>query len=158
MLNDKYSNLPAQAGLLAYVRTLQEKTHAIGMLEALEGEVFDKDFANFKKALSAKVESWLAEIITDQFPSSCTTAGEACRDDVQKIIENLTDALNSLTVVKITLAFRPTEKFINTLVTSLRKDFGDRIVLDISYDPAIIGGAVIEYKGKYIDNSIKHAI
>lgn len=73
-------------------------------------------------------------------------------------LEELQKKLESLPVLKITLAFLPSRKSIERIVNFIRKESGEKIILDIFIDPEIVGGAILEYRGKYLDFSLKNEV
>jgi F0F1-type ATP synthase delta subunit len=65
--------------------------------------------------------------------------------------EKLAKALESLRVVKLVLAFLPSEEFLEKMIAWLEKQTGEKAVFDISVKEEIIGGAIFEYEGEYRD-------
>jgi len=66
--------------------------------------------------------------------------------------------LLSIKPVKITLATDPDGLLIDNIYDWALQLFGDPVILDISYDPIILGGAVIAYGGLYYDGSLLAAL
>lgn len=70
-------------------------------------------------------------------------------------IEKITKLISDIPVITVTVAFEPTYKTLKSMsewfVINLNKHF----VFDIIVDPAIIAGSVINFKGKFIDLSIR---
>lgn len=50
------------------------------------------------------------------------------------------------------LAFSPSREFVKRISQFVREG-GEKIILDIAVNPEIIGGTILEYKGKYLDSS-----
>lgn len=72
--------------------------------------------------------------------------------------ENLKKYLLKIPQIKIEIAFEPTEEFILKISSWLEKNFGEKIILDLISNPEIVGGAIIEYKGKYLNFSLAKEI
>ncbi len=68
--------------------------------------------------------------------------------------EELKKYLHSLPQIKLELAFVPSKKFLIKVKKWLKETTGQEIVLDIIVNPEIVGGANIEYQGKYLDCSL----
>jgi F0F1-type ATP synthase delta subunit len=71
-----------------------------------------------------------------------------------EFLENLKIKLDSLPLLKMTLAFSPTQSTIEKISQFLENKLGKKIILDISYNPEILGGAILEYRGKYLNLSL----
>lgn len=76
----------------------------------------------------------------------------------QTFFDNLKKYLQSLPQIKIEVAFPPEKKFIDKVFLWLKKEFNQKLILDLVFNPKIIGGAVIEYKGKRINLSLAKKI
>ncbi len=68
--------------------------------------------------------------------------------------KKLAKTLESLPVVKLTLAFLPSEEFLEKLTDWLGEQIGKMAVVDINVREEVIGGATFEYKGEYRDYSL----
>jgi F0F1-type ATP synthase delta subunit len=77
---------------------------------------------------------------------------------IKTFVAKMQDAIKTAPLLTVTLAFEPSEKVLRTLsdwfVMNLKKQF----LLDIQIDPTIIAGALIRYKGQYLDVSSKPLI
>lgn len=71
-----------------------------------------------------------------------------------EFLEVLQRKLEALPVFKITIAFSPSPQIIRRIIQFLRKETKEKVILDINVDPEIVGGAIFEYKGKYLDFSL----
>lgn len=61
-------------------------------------------------------------------------------------------------VVSLTLAFEPTEKILKDISFWFIKRLNTKVILDIDYERAFIGGALISYGGRYKDYSLREKI
>jgi F0F1-type ATP synthase delta subunit len=75
------------------------------------------------------------------------------RKDVSDFFKGLIRTLEEIPVVRLTLAFLPSDEFLTKLAAWLRKQTGKRVVVDIIVDEQIIAGCKFEYKGEYRDFS-----
>jgi len=71
-----------------------------------------------------------------------------------EFLDELRNYLLSLPKIKLTLAFQPNKEFLKQISEWLQKEVGQKIVLNIFVNPHIVGGAIIEYKGKYLNFSL----
>ena len=56
---------------------------------------------------------------------------------------------------KLTLAFVPEDRFLNTLKEKIFEKCGQYPIFEITIDPTIVGGALAEYRGFYFDLSMR---
>ena len=73
---------------------------------------------------------------------------------IDPYLQGLRSALSELEPLQITLAFEPTDAIITRFYDWVLNNVSGGIVLDIIYDPWIIAGVKVVYKGKYGDYSI----
>ncbi len=68
------------------------------------------------------------------------------------------DFLLKIPTVKLEIAFDPSEDFILKINEWFKKNLGKKVILDIFVNPKIVGGAKIEYQGKWKDYSLAKKI
>lgn len=73
-------------------------------------------------------------------------------------LENLKNEFSKVPVLKIEIAFSPTTKTIEKISRYLEKEVGKKIILDIFVNQEIVGGAVLEYQGRYLNLSLAKEI
>jgi len=69
-------------------------------------------------------------------------------------LELLKEHLLSLPQVKMEIAFSPDDKTILKISHWLEKELAKKIILDLKVNSRIVGGAIVEYKGKLVDFSL----
>jgi hypothetical protein len=72
--------------------------------------------------------------------------------------EKLKNYLKNVKTIKLKIAFRPRDTFLIRLSEWVKKNMGKEVIIDIDYDDKILGGAIIEFKGKRIDLSLNSKI
>lgn len=80
------------------------------------------------------------------------------KDNVYQIFTELDQQKLKLKPLTIYLAFEPDDSSINLIGTMARKMFADSLILDIKYDPNLIAGAALVWKGIYRDYSLRSQI
>jgi F0F1-type ATP synthase delta subunit len=73
-------------------------------------------------------------------------------------LEKLKNWLKELPVLKLEIAFLPSEKTIEKISQWLKERVGKKIILDIYFNPKIVGGAILEYEGKFANFSLAKEI
>ena len=76
----------------------------------------------------------------------------------QILFENFEKYLQNLPQIKIKIAFHAKEKFVNEISFWLEKEIKQKVILDLIFNPKIVGGAIIEYKGKQFNFSLAKKI
>ncbi|PIY65448.1 hypothetical protein COY91_02465 [Candidatus Shapirobacteria bacterium CG_4_10_14_0_8_um_filter_39_15] len=72
----------------------------------------------------------------------------------QSFLISLKQNLQDLPVLSLTLAFPPDEKMIEKLSGWVKTNVTDETLLDFEINPEILGGALISFNGKYLDESL----
>ncbi|NTV31611.1 F0F1 ATP synthase subunit delta [candidate division WWE3 bacterium] len=80
------------------------------------------------------------------------------RVSVQRELTLLKKELSSIPTLKITIAYEPKGFQMKQLNSWLAQNFNRKILLDISVDTDIIGGALIQAGGYYKDYSLRKAL
>ena len=73
---------------------------------------------------------------------------------IQTFLTQIRSGISSLPIITLTIAFAPKDHTITRISQWLATQLARPVVLDISVDPAIIGGVVILYEGMYKDYSL----
>jgi len=123
-------------------------------------KVSDLVFKNPKLSLGEKIEK-AKEKISNKFYDfflELSQDGYSNKEKILKELEETKDELLKLPVLKIQLAFLPTPSFIKELSDWFKKNLKKRVLLDIEVNPTIVGGLILEYKGRYLDLSLKKEI
>jgi F0F1-type ATP synthase delta subunit len=79
-------------------------------------------------------------------------------DNVYDVFQKTTEELEKIEPLIVYLPAPLPEEEINKIGESLRKSYGDNFLMDIKYDPTLITGASLSYKGVYKDYSVKKKI
>ncbi|MEK7571828.1 MAG: F0F1 ATP synthase subunit delta [Patescibacteria group bacterium] len=77
------------------------------------------------------------------------------RVQLQSFLTSLTNAVNNLPVVALTLARPPQVTFLQNVQEWFLRSYNTLVLLDIAIDASLIAGGVISIKGKYYDYSLK---
>jgi hypothetical protein len=133
--------------LLSFVKTIDDVNLLLADIGVLEKNLF--------KTTAATAETTpLPKNILDFF---ARLFSEDKRDRIE-ILTGVKKDLTDLPLLKMTLAIKPDSATIDVLSAWARKNITADVILDLSYDPAIIAGAQISWKGKYGDFSLRKKI
>ena len=126
--------------MLKKIYTRQEVDEILSELNLLKVSLSKTD-NSFDEALKNKVRLDLADTPKDV-------------DQISQLIKQI----ESLKVVELALAIKPTQNFIEKILTFVETNFGSDIVLDLKFNPDLIAGAQVIYGGKYFDFSLKKSL
>lgn len=76
----------------------------------------------------------------------------------EKEIFKIEKNLLSLPVLRLEIAFKPTDEFIKKLSDWVEKEAQQKVILDIVVNPKVVAGALIEYQGIFRDYSLSKRI
>jgi hypothetical protein len=76
----------------------------------------------------------------------------------ESVIKSLMVELSSADVLSITLAFSPTQHFIEKMHSWCSANVCENLVISINEDSHIMGGVILSYKGNYRDYSVRSAL
>lgn len=78
------------------------------------------------------------------------------KDNVYRIFEGLEETVTKLPTLVIYLTFEPGDDTISQLGLSARQTFNlPNLLLDVRFDPGLIAGAALSWKGIYRDYSLR---
>lgn len=80
------------------------------------------------------------------------------KDNINVIFADLQNQVTKLAILTIYLTFDPDTQSIQQIGEFARKTFSKLIILDIKYDPALIAGTSLVWKGIYKDYSLRSKI
>lgn len=133
--------------LLLKVRTVDEKEKLASELSILMDSLYKNKGDGLDSALNTQVRQWVAELVREE-------AGQDL-NNINNYLKTVNSNLEKLKILNLTLAFEPTEASIDKIIKTIRESGDLDIILDFSYEPKILGGAIISYKGEYRDLSLK---
>lgn len=132
--------------LLSKIRTTEERDTMVAALRHLVASLYQDH-----KDIQAQLRQF--SVSHDQLDALNKLLQES--DDTKKLLPQLLDGVNALEVVELTLAIVPSELILDHIHQEIITMTGRSIVLSIRVDPALVGGMIISFKGKYLDISLK---
>src|SRR5437868_6106563 len=74
---------------------------------------------------------------------------------LKEFLNKIKNTITALPTLSLTLAFEPREQTLQALAEWFILQTKTQVLFDITVDPKLIAGAAINFKGKYLDFSIK---
>ena len=134
--------------ILNQIKTRQDADTLSTEIDLLLRGIYDSQGSGFDSILRTKVRSRFSSSLKEIFSKDLSL-------DKKSFLEGLKNELKDLEEVNLNLAFEPTEDSLDRFSTFVKNEIGSNAIINLSYDPAIIGGSIIVYKGNYRDFSFK---
>lgn len=135
--------------ILQNTYSLTQLKHRLNLLKAyLEGQIFGIEKP---QTFSSQEDPWIKNL-----PQNLLS--EFNKDNLTLSFENIQKQILGLETLTLYLTFDPDELTLTQLGEHIRKTFGRIIMLDIKYDPNLIAGVALVWRGLYKDYSLKSKI
>lgn len=107
--------------------------------------------AEQKKEFEAKDLVWLKSLPSPFYQNFN-------KDNVSSLFSELEKKVTELKTLTLYLTFEADNSSLAEIGTYARKNFGNSLILDIKYDPHLIAGCALVWKGIYRDYSLRSKI
>lgn len=134
-----------ESKLLEKVVTTEDRDLMLSEIELLQKSLFKGEDRSYEHILKTEVRAWAAQIIESESKAM----------EIRPYLEGLEKSLNKIEEIKLGLAFEPSESSLERIHDKIIKLVGKSILIDLTVNRAIVGGAVIIFRGKYRDFSMK---
>lgn len=141
--------------LITSLKTTQEVDALVCEIDALTLSFFESKKISMEKALSS-ISTDLASKIMDVFTKNNLNTDN--RDTVASFFKALKELIKKFKVIKLVLAFDPTNKTIENIHNFVKETVGIGYILDIEVSQDVLAGAIIMFDGKYSDFTLKKSI
>lgn len=135
------------------IRTVEDVRLTANSIDLLLVSLYKTHNGMFQETLSASVERGLAESILLTLQEQNIGLSDYAR--LETFFSALKQQLAAIHTLHLTLAYHPTNEQVEQLSDWVRQATRSFVVLEIRVNPDQIAGAVITYKGKYVDLSLK---
>jgi len=130
--------------ILTNTYTLSQLKHRVALLKSfLKKHIFG--------APIAPTDDWIKTLPQNLF-------SQVNKDNLTLLFENLQFEVSKLEVLTLYLTFDPDELTLTQLGEMVRKTFGRIILVDVKYDPNLIAGCSLVWKGLMRDYSLRSNI
>jgi len=137
--------------ILSVLYTKEQAEDFMAQLDFLAGKIFNKN-TNMSKLINEIFAQEIKEKLELILEKNNINLSEF--SSAQPFLRNLKQAVKSLPVVGLTLAFEPQEELIKKISSWLSLSLPTHTLINLSVKPEILAGAIIEYQGRYRDYSI----
>lgn len=139
----------------SHIKTTEDVTFFLSFLEKLNTELFKKD-----RTLAQILEQEISyqNGLTLKKIAASHNVNLAHAAEVVNFLTKLTEAVNALPVMHLTLAFPPKEGLITTISQWFMVNMREYVILEITVDRSLLAGAVVSFNGKRKDFSLKQQL
>lgn len=135
-----------------FCKTRTQANDFLMRLSAISSEIFAANFNledSLTEHLGLQKKDKLLIVLRDKKVN--TASGTELKNFLSKMQEHV----SLLPVLSMIIAIEPKEKTLDMLSEWFLLNKQKQVLFDLIYEPGLIGGAAIAYKGKYLDYSIK---
>lgn len=132
---------------LENIKTRREADELKEEAVLLKKGLYEDEGRAYESYLKTRVRAWVAGEISEVFSQEGVNKAE--------FLQGLLDKLAGLKAVRLVIAFEPSQEQLSRFVSFIKGAAGQDTIVDLTYEPHIIGGAIIVYQGKYKDVSFK---
>src|SRR3989344_8057543 len=129
--------------LISQINTEEERDKLYSEIGLLSDSFFKT--GEFKKVLDSQVSKELRDFI----------GNDNSRETVTNKLSTLKAQLDTLSVIKLTLAVDPTQEIIKKIASFIKSGLNKNAIFKITVDPKILGGMILESNGLYRDYTLK---
>jgi len=145
----------ACSNILKSTKTVAQKEQLAQEVDQLTASLFRQETNAFDNALKS-IRLEISQIIIDEFLNEEPKGVN--KEMVKYFLTELKKRLQNLRVIKLSIAFSPSNHSIDRIYDWIAKNVGDEYILDIQVDKSILAGLTISLEGKYIDLSLKKTL
>jgi len=141
-----------------FTEKINTKEELIFYLEGLS-QAQQAAFREGRALLSEKLKGKISKELKNFF-EKMEEKGMLSKNPEQQysFLEKIKKYLLSLPEVKLEIAFSPSNDFLKNISLWFKEELGQKVILDLTVNPKIVGGAIIEYQGNWRDYSLAREI
>lgn len=144
--------------LLDQFNTKQELDHLLASLTKFKLDLFNYTSEQLEQKLYDEYDVVFVNTLKELLKNNSLSINDDNKLQIESLLDQVEKEAAEVEVLKITLAFTPTERFLAELQNWISKHVGQNVLLDLLVREEIIGGAEIVYKGLYKDMTISNKL
>lgn len=121
-------------------------------LKIIKSQLSKKFFGGEEgEVLTSKDSAWFNSLPKEAI-------GKFNKDNLSQLLTDLANKINNLEILTIYLSFEADDDVLDQIGQKARETVGKILVLDIKYNPSLIAGCALSWKGIYKDYSLHSRI
>lgn len=138
--------------LTPFFKTKAQATDFASRLAGISAKVYETNF-NLEQALLDEFGITKKDTFMSLLRNNHINQEKAA--DLKAFFTKIQDTINKLPTLSLTIAFEPKEKTLHALSEWFVMNIKKQMLFEITVDPNVIGGATVNYQGKFLDASVK---
>lgn len=134
------------AKVFEIIQTKEDLSLLLEEIDLLKASLFNSKGNDFETVLTSEIRISSANVIRQDLSEN--------KIEPKKYLEGLQEFLKNVEEIKIQVAYEPTARGLSAIREWISANIQEFVVLDLYYNPSVIGGAAISFKGKYHDGTI----
>ncbi len=152
MTNNAYN----YSDLIILVKTTTEAQHLLTEIDILLRLLYTLENGRPDAILTKYVSHDFAVSLIRSFKKNNISWDD--QEKTKDFLFGLKKSIEAAKVLKLTLSFKPDSHMVSLFSGHITRTFGQYILLDFTYDPSIMGGAIISFQGVYKNFTLKKRI
>lgn len=136
--------------ILLTVYSVEDQIRLLQEIDILLDSMYKFGKSSFEATMKTSVRLSTQEMLTSAITDS--------KMDPQDFLQNLRTQIANLKQVDIQIAYQPSVDSLHQIYDWIAQTESRGFVLSYAYDPNLIGGAVVSFKGKSFNGSLKEVI
>jgi hypothetical protein len=133
------------------IQTAEELALLKDIIAKLHADLFKPRASVYHESVFEGIPSHIASVFTLALADKFL---EEHPEEMKAFLAELERAISHLKVLRLEISFEPTGKLFEHLINWIRKELGTGIVMEITVDKGLLGGARMMYGGKYKELSL----
>jgi hypothetical protein len=126
--------------------TNEDVAKLLKCIDLLLNTMYQNDTVEFDRVLNTECDVWFSEIVRNL--------------DVRGVekgafLKNISKKIKGLDEIIITIHKEPNERLKEAVKSWIDANLGTKVIANFENKKSILGGAIISYKGKYVDYSLE---
>lgn len=138
-------------GLIDLTQTTEDVVKLDEEIDLLLQSIYHVDKDMLEDTLKKMVRIRVAMEIRSLVKQTTTSK----KEEIKTLFSNMYRTICALPILQLTLAFEPSEAVIGNISRWARQNLAAGILLDLSLDRSVLGGAIIVYHGKFYDLTLR---
>lgn len=139
--------------ILCSIKTVEDRQKFLAEIESFLNSLYidSAEKAILEKDLTPYLADILRPILSEEHRPNNNR-------EIQTFLQEIKEALKLAPIITLHLAFVPSSHSIALFFDFVQSTVGQPVLLHVVYAPSVVGGAILEYKGKYLDLSVARKI
>lgn len=133
------------------ILTKQDLVYLLDDIAQLKNSLYQEGQSSLEQTAKSPAGAKLVKILKQKDLKNKNNEQENFLKDFEQYLKNIPQ-------VKLTLAFTPSDSFTKKISHWLEQQTDQKIILDLTIDHTIVGGAIIEYQGQHRNFALAKSI